>query len=176
MDHKVKKDNLTNQRRQAILHDLKYAKEPLNATKLANKYGVSRQIVVGDVAILKAQQEPIVASVKGYLYLHDPDETYTIACKHEGHETADELGLIVDNGGVVLNVIVDHPLYGELVGNLDIHSRYDIDEFVEKSHALGAKNLSELNDGIHLHTIQCANVETYERIKKVLREHHYLYE
>ena len=176
MENKPKKEALTSQRRDAILDDLKHTTEPLNATKLAQKYGVSRQIIVGDIAILKARQEPIVASVKGYLYLREHDEYYTIACKHEESQTGDELSLIVDQGGIIVNVIVDHPLYGELIGQLDIHSRYDVKAFVEKSKSLGARNLSELNDGVHLHTIQCPNEETFERIKNVLREHHYLYE
>ncbi|MDF9824267.1 transcriptional regulator of NAD metabolism [Breznakia sp. PF5-3] len=167
----------TKVRRIKILEDLKQTTKPLNATLLAKKYGVSRQIVVGDIAILKAQQEPIVASVKGYLYLRDEDDgMYTIACKHSSEETREELQIIVDNGGVVMDVIVDHPVYGELVGNLDIASRYDIDQFMDKIASTKAKNLSEMNEGIHLHTIKCHDQATYERIKKQLREGGYLYE
>ena len=167
----------TKTRRIKILEDLKETTKPLNATMLAKKYGVSRQIVVGDIAILKAQQEPIVASVKGYLYLHDESEgVYTIACKHSADDTREELQIIVDNGGVIMDVIVDHPLYGELVGNLDIASRYDIDQFMDKLASTKAKNLSEMNEGVHLHTIKCNDITVYERIKEQLRNCGYLYE
>ena len=167
----------TNQRREHILNDLKKATTPINATTLAKCYGVSRQVVVGDIAILKAQQNPIVSSVKGYVYVHHDEDYYcTIACKPKVEETREELYIIVDHGAVVENVMVDHPLYGELIGNLKIASRYDVDLFIEQMQLHNAKNLSEMNEGIHLHTIKCHNEAMLKRIKEKLKEEGYLYE
>jgi len=167
----------TNERREYILKDLQVATNPTSATTLAKRYNVSRQIIVGDIAILKASQHPIVASVKGYVYVNkENDCNYTIACKHKEEDTRDELYTIVDYGAIVENVIVDHPLYGELIGKLEINSRYDVDLFIEQMKLHNAKNLSEMNEGVHLHTIKCSNKEMFERIKDKLRESGYLYE
>lgn len=167
----------TNERREQILKDLKEADAPINATALAKRYGVSRQIVVGDIAILKAHQNPIVASVKGYVYVNsDEDHYYTIACKHKAEDTREELYIMVDHGAIVENVIVDLPLYGELVGKLEIASRYDVDLFIEQMQLHNAKNLSEMNEGVHLHTIKCNDEEMLKRIKDKLKEGGYLYE
>lgn len=167
----------TNTRRKQILEELKRAIAPLSATVLAHEYKVSRQVIVGDIAILKAQRETIMSSVKGYLYLHEEkDDAYTIVCRHDESATMEELQIIVDQGGIVKDVIVDHPLYGELKGNLDIHSRYDVDMFIQKARDTKARNLSEMNDYIHAHTIECVNQDMYERIKRILKERGFLYE
>lgn len=167
----------TKARREAIRKTLKAEIKPLNATVLAQTYGVSRQVIVGDIAILKAQQIPIVATVRGYMYVHElVDDLYTIACCHDEGDTKEELELIVDQGGVIVNVIVDHPLYGELIGKLDIGSRYDIDQFIEKMVTTQAKNLSAVQDGVHLHTLKCKDGAMYERIKEKLKERGFLYE
>lgn len=40
---------------------------------------------------------------------------------------------MVDQGGVVVDVAVENPLYGELRGNLNLASRYDVDNFIQQA-------------------------------------------
>ena len=82
-----------------------------------------------------------------------------------------ELRILVDNGCLVRDVIVEHPIYGQLVGQLDISSRHDVDEFISQVSQSDAAPLSDLTGGIHLHTIICPDKETYDRVLEQARFH-----
>lgn len=166
------------ERRTKIVKDIRRSKTPLSATQLAEKYGVSRQIIVGDIAILRAAGENIYATPKGYCIEASPmGLTRTVACIHTTtDEMHDEMNLCVDNGCEILNVIVEHPVYGQLQGQLNCSSRYDVEEFLKKVAASDAAPLSELTDGIHLHTLLCPSEEAFERVKALLAKRGLLYE
>lgn len=101
--------------------------------------------------------------------------TRTIACNHLGEKAlALELYSIVDYGGTVVNVTVEHPLYGQISGELHLTSRYDVEQFLKKLREYQAAPLSLLTQGIHLHTIQCRDEQTFARILSVLESHHIL--
>jgi hypothetical protein len=87
-----------------------------------------------------------------------------------------ELQIMVDNGCLVRDVIVEHPVYGQLTGPLDIATRHDVEEFMHKVQQSDAAPLSDLTGGIHLHTVFCPDASAYERIIKALREEGFLYE
>lgn len=155
------------ERREKILDTLKNAGSPLTASALASTYDVSRQIIVGDISILRASGHPIEATSRGYVM--DPQRQEfpyvgTIVCKHGQKEMEAELNTIVDNGGTVINVIIDHAVYGELTGKLDIGSRFDTKLFVERMSGED-RPLSTLSGGIHMHNIGCKDEETFKRIK-----------
>lgn len=163
-------------RKKRIVEEIKKSDKPLSASKLASLFGVSRQIIVGDIALLRASGIQIIATPRGYILENTPKEnTYTIAVKHTDDKLADELYTIVDMGGAIIDVIVEHPIYGQLTGELRIHSRYDVNEFLEKCEAKKAAPLSQLTDGLHLHTIQCQSDEIYNRILKALNDKGYLF-
>ena len=152
------------QRRARILDELKAAPTPLSATALAQKLSVSRQIIVGDVALLRAAGASVTATPRGYLLDRPlPGLTRTVACLHSGADMERELTLMVDQGCTVENVIVDHPVYGQLTGPLKLSSRYDISEFIRKVEENSARPLSMLTDGIHLHTLRCPDEDTFQR-------------
>ena len=158
-------------RRQNILNELKTATAPLNATKLAEMNGVTRQIIVADIALLRAAGNNIRAEHRGYvLDKEDGDLKKKIVCKHSKDATADELYVIVDNGGKVLDVQVEHSLYGTLSGDLVISSRYEADEFIRQAKEKDAAQLSDLTGGIHIHTISVKDENTFERICAKLTE------
>lgn len=160
-----------NLRRQAILDRLRQADRPLSATLLAGELSVSRQIIVGDVALLRAAGEAITATPRGYvLERRETEDRYTVACCHQPEEMERELEIMVDNGCTVEDVIVEHSVYGQLVGQLELSSRYDVSEFIRKVEESSAKPLSDLTDGIHLHTLRCPDRETYERVVRALGE------
>ena len=166
----------TQERRNAILNTIIKSEKPISATTLAKKFGVSRQIVVGDVAILRASQEPILATPRGYIYdaIKDND-TYIVACNHTQEDTFDELKTIVEAGGYVEDVIIQHAIYGELSGKLHIATMDDVQEFIDLCKNKQAKNLSDLSEGVHFHTIKVPNDKVYESILEKLTQKNYLY-
>ncbi len=158
------------QRREAIMTRLTGAEEPLSASLLAAELGVSRQIVVGDVALLRAAGTQIDATPRGY-QLHPEAKGYTgiLACAHRtADEMREELYTVVDQGGVVLDVAVENPLYGELRGNLNLASRYDVDNFIRQAAQTPECLLSRMTGGVHLHTLRCPDQATFERIRNAL--------
>lgn len=153
------------ERRNCILEELKNATGAINATHLAEQFHVTRQIIVADIALLRAAGHCIRAEHKGYRMERDDSRLLkTIVCRHAREQVTDEFYAVVDNGGQVLNVIVEHAIYGQLSASLDIASRYDADEFVKKIHTLKASQLSDLTNGIHIHTVAVKREEDFARI------------
>ncbi len=165
------------QRRETILERLSRAETPVSASALAAQLGVSRQIVVGDVALLRAGGAQIDATPRGY-QLHPAEKGYTgiLACVHRTeNEMRTELYTVVDQGGVVMDVAVENSLYGELRGNLNLASRYDVDNFIQQAKNAPESLLSRMTGGVHLHTLHCPDAESFQRIKKALDEKGLLY-
>lgn len=165
------------QRRETILERLSRAETPVSASALAAQLGVSRQIVVGDVALLRAGGAQIDATPRGY-QLHPAEKGYTgiLACVHRTEdEMRMELYTVVDQGGVVMDVAVENSLYGELRGNLNLASRYDVDNFIQQAKNAPESLLSRMTGGVHLHTLHCPDAESFQRIKKALDEKGLLY-
>ncbi len=164
---------MTAKERRIELHNiLSSAGEPVSAALLAQRLSVSRQVIVGDVALLRAAGANIIATPRGYLIGREATGTlHTIACCHSGREGMEaELNAIVDSGCTVLDVIVDHPVYGQLTGQLSLSSRYDVEQFMQRMEESGALPLSALTDGIHLHTLSCPAEAAFGRVRKKLRE------
>ena len=158
-------------RRENILEELKQATGPINATKLAEMNGVTRQIIVADIALLRAAGNSIRAEHKGYVLDKNTDEIKKqIVCRHSKDGVTDEFYAIVDNGAKVLDVQVEHSIYGIISADMSISSRYEADQFVAEASASGATQLSDLTGGIHIHTITVKDEETFERIRRKLTD------
>ncbi|OLA43908.1 MAG: transcription repressor NadR [Firmicutes bacterium CAG:24053_14] len=163
-------------RREYIMNALKQTDRPISASKLAKELSVSRQIIVGDVALLRASGEKVLATPRGYVIdLSVASDQYTVACVHDFDNMEKELNIMVDNGATVVNVTVEHPLYGQLTGPLHLSSRYDVEQFIKKCGENDASPLSTLTGGIHLHVLSCPNAECFERIKAQLEQAGLLY-
>lgn len=163
-------------RRRRILGEIERGEGPVSASLLAKALGVSRQIIVGDVALLRAQGHDIIATARGYIVpeLKAPNQFVGKIASHHGPDgTRAELYEMVDMGAVVINVIVEHELYGEITGQLNVRSRADADAFAEAAAAV--KLLSELTMGIHLHTIACRDNAHFEQVRQKLDAAGYLY-
>lgn len=157
-------------RRQAILDRLRTADRPVSASALAAGLNVSRQIIVGDIALLRAGGAEISATPRGYVLPRATDGiTRAIACRHTLAQTGQELDILVDNGCTVLDVIVEHPVYGQLTGQLQISSRYDVEQFLARIRDSDAAPLSMLTGGLHLHTLCCPNEDAYTRACAALK-------
>ncbi len=166
-----------NERREKIIEILKSSSKPVSGSYLSKILDVSRQLIVSDVALIRATGINIVSTPKGYILNEEVCESSlvkTIACKHSKEFIEDELNIIVDEGATVLNVIVEHSVYGQLTGNLHVSSRRDIREFMKKLGEDATNPLSQLTDGVHLHTIKCENEEVLDCVIKALKEKDYL--
>ena len=164
------------QRRQAIARRLAGSPAPLSAGVLARELAVSRQIIVGDVALLRAGGLDITATPRGYLLPRAPAGVVcTLACRHPAEQMEAELNLVVDQGCTVLDVIVEHPIYGQLTGPLHLASRYDVAQFIRRCKEQSAAPLSQLTEGIHLHTVLCPDQPAADRVRRALDEAGFLY-
>jgi len=164
------------ERRRRILKWLESHRSPVPGDELAHHFGVSRQSLVQDIAILRAGGKEILATPRGYCLPEGPAHAHqaVLACRHAPEQTEEELFIFVDNGVKVLDVIVEHPLYGEMRGSLMIESRADVQDFMKHVRASRAQLLSSLTDGVHLHTVEASRNEMITRAKAQLRARGFL--
>jgi transcriptional regulator of NAD metabolism len=157
----------TRERRETLLALLHEANNPLTGAELAGQFGVSRQVIVQDIAILRAGGADIFATPQGYLIVPCAavnEVQAVVACRHTFAQIEEEIGIVVDRGGRVLDVIVEHPVYGELRGSLMIANRRELKLFIEKLEHGKASPLLTLTGGIHLHTLQAPGEEVMAEI------------
>ena len=154
------------ERRSIILARLNQTNVPISATRFADEFFVTRQIIVADIALLRASGYDIKAEHKGYVINKPKDDGLIkrVVVKHGRDEVRQELYIMVDNGAKVLDVVVEHPVYGLISVKLDLSNRYEVDDFVSKVEDYDASPLSALTEGLHLHTLAISNQESYDRI------------
>ena len=169
-------DSAIDRRRRQIVQWMRAQRAPIRGSELAKHFRVSRQCLVQDVAILRASGEEIVATPRGYHLPKGSGQRHRaiLACRHEPERTEEELQTLVDYGVKVLDVIVEHPLYGELRGSLMIESRADVQDFLAQVRTSKAALLSSLTDGVHLHTVEASRPEMISRAKARLRARGFL--
>lgn len=168
------------ERREVILHLLKESEQPITGSELAEKTNVSRQVIVGDITLLKARNEPILATSQGYIFLKNSTANHEIekiiACCHSPQRTEEELNLLVDHGITVKDVKIEHSVYGDLSASIMVSSRLEVKQFMEKIMTTGASYLSQLTEGIHLHTISAPSEEALEQAVDALKNAGFLIE
>lgn len=164
------------ERRKYIEDILRKTNMPQKGHVLSEELGVTRQVIVKDIAILRAEGKKIIATPEGYLM---PSEEKNLikkimAFSHKADDIEDELKTIVKFGGVVEDVIIEHSVYGEIKGMLMIKTFYDVENFIKKINEHKAEPLLILTGGIHLHTISAENDEIMNNITKELKNKMYL--
>ena len=166
------------ERRARIIEVLKSSEEPVSGAELAKRLGVSRQIIVQDIALLRAVNRNIISTTRGYLLYYQEIQKVNrcFLVRHTDDEIEDELCTIVDNGGKVMDVIVMHDIYGEITAGLIIKNRQDVYDFVEILKSQKTVPLKELTGGVHLHTVEADSEAILDSIEKKLREKKYLIE
>jgi len=167
---------IADKRREKLIKIVKEALKPVSGSRLAELLCVSRQVIVQDIALLRAGGEDIFATPQGYIYTTSlksrPRKVFAV--RHNPEQIKDELQTVIDNGGKVLDVIVEHPLYGELKGMLMIASPTDLQDFMAKYRKTGAEPLLALTRGIHLHTVEADDEESLSRIGQELQKKGFL--
>ena len=165
-------------RRREILGALAGAAGPLSGTALAERCGVSRQVVVQDVALLRERGEKIVSTNRGYVLLaaSAARPTRLFKCRHTAAQTADELTCVVDLGGRVEDVFVNHRVYGKVSSELGISSRRDVERFMAELASGVSAPLMEVTSGYHFHHVSAASEEVLDEVESALSERGYLVE
>jgi hypothetical protein len=163
-------------RRRQIVEWMRSHGGPIAGAEMAKRLRVSRQCLVQDIAILRAEGEEIVATPRGYRLPDAASQSHraVLACRHAPERTEEELNILVDHGVKILDVIVEHPLYGELRGSLMIESRADVQDFLKQVKATHASLLSSLTGGVHLHTVDASRPEMIARARAKLRQRGFL--
>ncbi|MBN8191113.1 transcription repressor NadR [Bacillus sp. NTK074B] len=165
---------LGEERRQVILDKLITEQAPITGGDLAKETNVSRQVIVSDITLLKAKGEPIIATSQGYLYMPASNKNSlierTVACKHSPDRSEEELFLLVDHGVTVKDVRIEHGVYGDLTASIMVSNRMEVEQFMKKIEDTGASFLSELTDGVHLHTLMAQTEQTLDKAEQALEE------
>lgn len=159
------------ERRYQILEMLKKSKRPIKGKELAEFFGVTRQVIVSDIAQLREEGYKVVSTRDGYMLDAGEHVRRIVAVKHTAEEIYEELRTIVENGGKVIDVIVEHPIYGEIIGRIDVESIDDVEKFVSALVASNTKPLLEISGGVHLHTIEAPDEQTMERILEAIKKY-----
>lgn len=167
-----------NKRRDHLIDILKNSSEPVSGTELAKQLGVSRQVIVQDIALLRASEVNILSTTKGYqIYPLGPSKhRRIIKVQHTTEQIENELCTIVDNGANILDVVVIHEIYGEIATELIIRNRNDVYDFVKKVQEKKIVPLKELTDGVHYHTIEADSEVILNRVEQELKAKNFLFE
>ena len=163
-------------RRKKLIELLKNSDSALSGERLSEALSVSRQIIVQDIALLRAAGCKIISTNRGYLLY--PEETLKasriLTVRHSTEDIREELYTIVDLGGSIRNVIVEHEIYGSITGSLNINSRREVDDFVSRVKASQAVPLKVLGNDVHSHTIEADSEEILDEIEAALSKKHFI--
>lgn len=164
------------QRQEAIKAALSNPDAVISANQFAKQLMVSRQTIVGDIALLRARGEQIIATPQGYRYQVKQQHSTMIVVQHNAQQIEAELMALVNAGVTVADVQVDHPVYGLLKGELAIQSVADVKQFVYHLSKTSGEPLSSLTNGVHMHCIEYEDSANLEKAKIALQQLHILYE
>ena len=154
-------------RRDKILKILENGKT-VTANKLAERFGVTRQIIVSDIALLRSSGNAIFAGKNGYSLEGANGVSEVFVCRHSAGQLQQELYAVVDNGGTLVDETVEHPAYGEIRAAMNISSRHDADVFLQTLRDSRSEPLCSVSGGLHSHTVSAPDSETLERIRERL--------
>lgn len=164
------------QRRKKILSMMRQSSKPLSGGAIGSETGVSRQVVVQDIALLRTEGHAIVATARGYI-LDEPKQAVRIfkTC-HTDERTEEELTTIVDLGGCVVDVMVNHRIYGKVTAPMNIRNRRDVLVFMNNLKTGKSTPLMNVTSGYHFHKVTAESEEILDEIEAALREKNFLTE
>lgn len=174
----MEKELTGSERRKILLSMMQQSKSPISGSTLGKKTGVSRQVVVQDMALLRTEGHPILSTTKGYcLQRTEQNQSVRIlkVC-HTDAQVEDELNAIVDLGGTIQDVMVNHRVYGKVTAPLNIRNRRDVRAFVDHIRSGKSTPLLNVTSGYHFHTISADGETILDEIEEMLRQKGYLAE
>lgn len=166
------------ERRIQILQILKEQGPPLSGAALAKVFHVSRQVIVQDIALMRAENHSILSTNKGYIYRSSEDENTqpkrVFYVKHNTEQVLDEFLIMTELGGKVLDVAVEHEIYGQIRVDLLIETPQDARDFADKLSNCRDNPLKVLTDDCHYHTVAAPSEKLLDLIERELQEKGYL--
>lgn len=162
------------ERRDAMIEIIQNSEKPVSGTALAKEFAVSRQVIVQDIALIRAAGYEVLSTHRGYLLGQKNSVTRIFKVSHTDEEIADELNLIVDLGGKVLDVQINHKVYGRMKADLGIHFRKQVQDFMEEIRSGKSSPLKNITSNYHYHTVEADSEEVLDLIGKELNKRGYL--
>lgn len=164
------------ERRAGIIRQIQKSSKPVSGSELAKSYNVSRQVIVQDIALIRANGYDIISTNRGYILNIPRSVSRVFKVQHTDEELTDELYAIVDLGGCVENVMVNHKVYGHIEANLNISSRRKVYEFMNDIKSGKSSPLKNITSNYHYHTVSADSEETLDLIENELRQMGFLIE
>ena len=163
-------------RRSQIIKILKDSKSPVSGTKLAKVLKVSRQVIVQDIALIRAAGHDIISTNRGYIINEPAAVSRVFKVKHTDEQVEEELTEIIDLGGIVRNVMINHRVYGHMEAEINITSRRKVTEFMEDIRKGKSSPLKNITSDYHYHKVEADSEETLDLIENMLRDKGFLVE
>ncbi len=163
-------------RREEILSLMGNTRTPLPANILADRFGVSRQVIVQDIAILRARGYAVTATNRGYVLSAKTRAERVFKCRHSFEEIVDEGAIIIQSGGKVEDIFVNHRVYGRISARLDLITMTHVEELYRSLVSGASKPLMSVTDGYHYHTVSAESEAALDEIENKLRERGFLIE
>ncbi len=164
------------ERRGEILSLIGNVDNPVSAGVLAGRFAVSRQVIVQDIAILRANGYDITATNRGYVLNVKAAAVRVFKCRHTFEEIVEEGEIIIGAGGKIEDIFVNHRLYGRISARLDLSTRTHVEELYRSLKSGASKPLMSVTDGYHYHTVSADSEETLAEIERKLRDRGFLIE
>lgn len=158
------------ERRDRILDLLNQNSAPLSAGKIAAQFHVSRQVIVNDIALLRASGSQILSTARGYVSVRPKTFSRVFKVRHTPEQAEEELNMIVDCGGRVKDIFVSHRVYGTIRAKLEISSRLDVQKYLKDISSGKSSALSNVTSGYHYHTVEADSEEVLDLIQKKLSD------
>ena len=161
-------------RRKELMKLLQNEIRPLSGTELARHFGVSRQVIVQDIALIRAAGYDILSTNRGYILTKPGKVTRVFKVSHTDEQMEEELCSIVDLGAEVINVMVHHKVYGTMEAALNITSRKKVSDFMEGIRSGKSSPLKNITGNYHYHTVAADSEEILDEVEHVLKEKGFL--
>lgn len=162
------------ERRAEMIEQIQRSAVPLSGKSLAETYGVSRQVIVQDIALIRAEGTEIFSTNRGYVCQLPVKASRVYYVQHDDSKIQEELNLIVDNGGRIEDVFIQHEIYGELRAELAIDSRKKTEDFIREIKSGKSSPLNTITSGYHYHTVTAESEEILDTIESELKENGFL--
>lgn len=162
------------ERRSGIVNILETSDKPVPGAELSKLLSVSRQVIVQDIAIIRANGYEVTATNRGYVIHKDGEIQRVFKVNHRDDEIQQELQDIVDMGGIIRDVFVNHKVYGVIRAEMNVKSRRDVEKYMEQIHNGNSTPLKNVTAGYHYHTIVADSVEDLDEIQEKLEKEGFL--
>ena len=163
-------------RREELINTIKSSTSPISGKTLAQLYDVSRQVIVQDIALIRAAGHDIISTNRGYILHESHLAERTFKVKHTDEQIKDELYAIVDLGGRVRNVMVNHKVYGHIEAILNVDSRRKAEEFIDDIRSGKSTPLKNITSDYHYHVVEADSENTLDMIEEALKKKGFLLE